>query len=122
MSKIFTTQRPPVRGTNHMISSGHYLASAAGYKILENGGNAIDAGVAAGIVLGITLPHWVSFGGVAPIMIYSSKSNEISTISGVGKWPELASIEYFKSNSKNESHLQLKEQSHLQRVILGLLQ
>jgi len=101
MSKVFTTQRPPVRGTNHMISSGHYLASAAGYKILENGGNAIDAGVAAGIVLGITLPHWVSFGGVAPIMIYSSKSNEISTISGVGKWPELASIEYFKSNSKN---------------------
>ena len=101
MPKVFTTQRPPVRGTNHMISSGHYLASAAGYKILENGGNAIDAGVAAGIVLGITLPHWVSFGGVAPIMIYSSESKEISTISGVGKWPELASIEYFKSNSKN---------------------
>ena len=92
MPKVFTTQRPPVRGTNHMISSGHYLASAAGYKILENGGNAIDAGVAAGIVLGITLPHWVSFGGVAPIMIYSSESKEISTISGVGKWPELASI------------------------------
>ena len=101
MPKVFTTQRPPVRGTNHMISSGHYLASAAGYKILENGGNAIDAGVAAGIVLGITLPHWVSFGGVAPIMIYSSESKEISTISGVGKWPELASIEYFKSNSKD---------------------
>ena len=99
--RVFTTQRPPVRGTNHMISSGHYLASAAGYKILENGGNAVDAGVAAGIVLGITLPHWVSFGGVAPIMIYSSESKEISTISGVGKWPELASIEYFKSNSKN---------------------
>ena len=34
-------------------------------------------------------------------MIYSSESKEISTISGVGKWPELASIEYFKSNSKN---------------------
>ena len=34
-------------------------------------------------------------------MIYSSESKEISTISGVGKWPELASIAYFKSNSKD---------------------
>ena len=38
-------------GVTHMVSAGHYLASAAGYRILEEGGNAIDAGVASGIAM-----------------------------------------------------------------------
>ena len=40
-------------GTTHMVSAGHYLATAAGYRILEQGGNAIDAGVASGIAINI---------------------------------------------------------------------
>ena len=49
MADIFNTLRPPVRGVTHMVATGHYLASAAGYRILEEGGNAIDAGIAAGM-------------------------------------------------------------------------
>ena len=56
-----------------MLSSGHYLASAAGYRILEDGGNAIDAGIASGLALNVLYPHWTSFGGVAPILIYDQK-------------------------------------------------
>ena len=45
--------RPTLMGSTHAVSSGHYLAMAAGYRILEQGGNAIDAGVAAGIAINI---------------------------------------------------------------------
>ena len=40
--------RPVVMGTGHMVVAGHYLAAQAGMQILEAGGNAVDAGVAAG--------------------------------------------------------------------------
>ena len=45
--------RPLLRGQRHMAVAGHYLASQAALQILEAGGNAIDAGVAGGIVLGV---------------------------------------------------------------------
>ncbi len=85
--------RPSVSGVTHMVSSGHYLAAAAGYRILEQGGNAVDAGVASGIVINVTLPHMSSFGGVAPIIIYLAQTNEVVTISGLGRWPKAVSLE-----------------------------
>jgi gamma-glutamyltranspeptidase/glutathione hydrolase len=93
MPTALRSQRPAVRGVTHMAASGHYLATAAAYRILEDGGNAIDAGVAAGIVLGVTLPQWVTFGGVAPVMVYSAESGEVSTVSGLGRWPQSATLE-----------------------------
>jgi gamma-glutamyltranspeptidase/glutathione hydrolase len=71
------------------------LASQAGYEILEAGGNAIDAGVAAGIALGIVHSEMVQFSGVAPIMIYLKDADRFLTISGLGGWPKRASIDYF---------------------------
>ena len=62
--------RPTVSGSTHMVTAGHYLATASGYRILEQGGNATDAGVAAGITLNVVLPQWTNFGGVAPIIIH----------------------------------------------------
>ena len=64
--------RPELRAHTHAISSGHYLATQAGMRILDSGGNAVDAGVAAGICLGILLSDFVSFAGVAPIMVYDA--------------------------------------------------
>ena len=66
---IADSRRPTLYGRRHAISSGHYLASAAGYAILEAGGNAIDAGCAAGIALGVLHANEVNVAGVAPIMI-----------------------------------------------------
>lgn len=92
------SHRPPIMGSKHVVASGHYLASAAGYRILEQGGNAIDAGVATGIVINVVLPDMTSFGGVAPIIIYSARDEKVETISGLGRWPRSASIEHFVKN------------------------
>ena len=97
-----SSYRPSIMGSTHMVSSGHYLAAAAGYRILEEGGNAVDAGVASGIVINVTLPHATSFGGVAPIMIYMAEADEVVTISGLGRWPRAANIEYFQKNTGGE--------------------
>ena len=92
------TYRPPVRGMTHMVSAGHYLAASAGYRILEQGGNAIDAGVASGIVINVTLPNATNFGGVAPIMVYMADTDETKTISGLGRWPKKTSIDSFDND------------------------
>ena len=61
----FTT-RPELRGTFGMVASTHWLASAAGMAVLERGGNAFDAAVAAGFVLQVVEPHLNGPGGEVP--------------------------------------------------------
>lgn len=102
MAQGIDTYRPPIMGVTHMVSAGHYLAAAAGYRILEQGGNAIDAGVASGIAINVVMPENTNFGGVAPIMIYHAASDEIVTISGLGRWPRAASIDYFLQHANGE--------------------
>ena len=93
------TYRPLIAGTTHMVATGHYLATAAAYRILEQGGNATDAGVAAGIALNVTLPQYTSFGGVAPIMVHDAARGTTATISGLGRWPQAASVDYFNQHA-----------------------
>ena len=74
--------RPTIMGTRHMVAACQYLAAEAGFRILEAGGNAIDAGVAGGIALGVVQPEYVNFAGVAPIIIYSAADDRVFTIPG----------------------------------------
>jgi gamma-glutamyltranspeptidase / glutathione hydrolase len=78
--------RPTLYGTRHAVSAGHYLAASAGFAVLEAGGNAIDAGCAAGIALGVVLPDLVNVAGVAPILIRKADGT-VETIAGLGHWP-----------------------------------
>ena len=78
------THHPRIFGTKHMVASANYLAAQTGFEILEAGGNAIDAGVAAGIALGVLQCEYVHFGGVAPIMIQLAETGETVSISGLG--------------------------------------
>ena len=87
------TRRPNVRGRRGAISAGHHLAALAGQRILDRGGNAIDAGVTAGICIGLLLPDLVNVGGVAPIILHHVASGDTQTISGVGRWPKAANVE-----------------------------
>jgi gamma-glutamyltranspeptidase/glutathione hydrolase len=86
VSRTWLAPRPTVHGTRHAVSSGHYLATAAGFAILEAGGNAVDAGCAAGIALAVLHADEVNFGGVAPIMIRTAEGRVV-TIDGLGTWP-----------------------------------
>ena len=87
--------QPMITGARHMISAGHYLAAEAGYAVLRAGGNVVDAGVAAGIALGVVHSDQVQFSGVAPMMIHLADRDETITIAGLGGWPRAARIETF---------------------------
>ncbi|MCC6468966.1 MAG: gamma-glutamyltransferase family protein [Alphaproteobacteria bacterium] len=91
--KFDTAYRPTIQGTRHMVAAGHYMAAQAGFLVLQAGGNAIDAGVAAGITLNIVEPQMCSFTGVAPIMIYLAAEDRLVTIDGLGTWPRRATCE-----------------------------
>jgi gamma-glutamyltranspeptidase/glutathione hydrolase len=97
-SHTMPTHHPRILGTRHMVASANYLAAQTGFEILEAGGNAIDAGVAAGIALGVLQCEYVHFAGVAPIMIHLAETRETVSLSGLGPWPKLASAEWFRQH------------------------
>jgi len=85
-------------GMQGVVASGHYLASLAAQRILDRGGNAIDAGVAAGLCTCVLQTDMVDLAGVAPIIIYLAHEDRVVTISGLGRWPQAASVEYFQKH------------------------
>src|SRR5271154_4490059 len=91
-----SSHRPTIAVTQHAISAGHYLAATAGFDILQAGGNAIDAGCAAGIALGVLQSDLVDVAGVAPIMIYLAEKEEVVTIAGLGPWPKALDPQLFQ--------------------------
>jgi gamma-glutamyltranspeptidase/glutathione hydrolase len=94
----FTT-RPVIQGTRGVVAAGHYLAAAIGMHVLETGGNAIDAGVAAGFALNLTKPQSTGIGGEAPILIYRAGDGpgpRIAAINGQGSAPGRATIDWFR--------------------------
>ena len=88
--------RPLLLGTRHMTVAGHYGAAHAAFAVLESGGNAVDAGVAAGIALGVLQSDLVNVAGVAPIMVYRASQRDVLTISGLGTWPRAVTADFFQ--------------------------
>src|SRR6056297_2788310 len=91
----FTT-RPDLCGTVGMVASTHWLASAAGMAMLERGGNAFDAAVAAGFVLQVVEPHLNGPGGEVPILLYDSGRALTRVVCGQGVAPRAATIDAFR--------------------------
>jgi gamma-glutamyltranspeptidase / glutathione hydrolase len=79
-----------------MVASTHWLASAAGMAVLERGGNAFDAAVAAGFTLQVVEPHLNGPGGEVPSLFYSVDRGEPLTLCGQGVAPAAATIERFR--------------------------
>jgi gamma-glutamyltranspeptidase/glutathione hydrolase len=93
---MFTT-RPELRGTFGMVASTHWLASAAGMAVLERGGNAFDAAVAAGFALQVVEPHLNGPGGEVPILFARAGSDRVEGICGQGVAPAKATIAHYRS-------------------------
>jgi gamma-glutamyltranspeptidase/glutathione hydrolase len=93
-SPPFTT-RPQLAGTFGMVASTHWLASAAGMAALEQGGNAFDAAVAAGLVLQIVEPHMNGPGGEVPVIGFDGARGEAFVLDGQGPAPAAATLAVF---------------------------
>jgi gamma-glutamyltranspeptidase/glutathione hydrolase len=90
------TMFPAVRGTKYMLGAGNSLEVAAGAQILEKGGNAVDAGVAAVLAASITELDHFGLGGEMPLIVKMNGQPPV-VISGVGTAPALATPEFFRS-------------------------
>lgn len=89
--------RPDVRGTSGAVSSDHPLASAAGYEVLRNGGNAVDAAVTMAAVLAVVRPHMNGVGGDAFAIFFDGGTGEVTGMNGSGRAGALATPEFFES-------------------------
>ncbi|WP_405162952.1 gamma-glutamyltransferase family protein [Nocardia sp. NBC_01499] len=87
--------KPELTGTTGAVASTHWLASAAGMRILANGGNAFDAAIAAGFVLQVVEPHFNGPGGDLSIVAHRAKSDDVQAICGQGPMPRAVSIDTF---------------------------
>ena len=75
------------QGKRGVVSSAHPLASEAGIKILESGGNAIDAAITAALMLVLCEPQSTGLFGDAFAIIKSKKAKGIIGLNGSGKAP-----------------------------------
>ncbi len=93
----FTT-RPVILARHGVVTSGHYLASAAGFRILAQGGTAIDAAAATCLVLTLVEPQNAGLGGEAPTLIYSARDRKVYSVCGMGWSPQAFSIGWCRQN------------------------
>jgi gamma-glutamyltranspeptidase/glutathione hydrolase len=92
---VFTT-RPELSGTVGMVASTHWLASSAGMSLLEAGGNAFDAVVAAGFVLQVVEPHLNGPGGEVPVVFTTANDAHPQVLCGQGVAPAGATIAHYR--------------------------
>ncbi|MCU1273225.1 MAG: gamma-glutamyltransferase, partial [Bryobacterales bacterium] len=87
---------PPVRGTHEMVGAANNLEVEAGFRILTQGGNAVDAGVAAVLAAAVTEQARFGIGGEIPVLIKLA-GKPVVAISGIGTAPAKATVEFYKT-------------------------
>jgi len=93
-------QRPPVIGRTAGVSAGHPLTTAAAAEILQQGGNAFDAGVAAMLVGGVIEQDLYGFGGEGLVLVYPRTEGTVTSVVGQGWAPRGATIDWYLSRNK----------------------
>ncbi len=87
--------RPVMMGRNGMISCGHQLGALAGVNVLRDGGNAVDAALAAAFVMAVVKPEASGPGGDLFALVYVKKTGKVEALNSSGPAPARATIEYF---------------------------
>jgi len=96
------TFRPVVRGKRGVVAGGSPLSVEAGLRILQRGGNAVDAGVATILAASVIEFSHFSFGGEVPILI-KLKDQKVAVVEGMGQAPMKATREFFVERSKQQN-------------------
>ena len=89
--------RSAVVARNGMVATSQPLAAQAGLRILQQGGNAIDAAVATAATLAVVEPMMTGPGGDMFALVYTAKTGELAGLNGSGFSPAAADIEFFRS-------------------------
>ena len=85
----------PEISSDYMVVSQNKHATEAGYEVLKNGGNAVDAAVAVGFALAVTLPRAGNLGGGGFILIYNKSKDEVSSIDYRSAAPKSSTSDLF---------------------------
>ena len=116
------TGRPVVYATQGVISSGHYLTSMAGMRMLLDGGNAFDAVAAAAFAAAVVEPiASYSLAAEGVFMLYHAESGDLLSLSGQGTAPGKATIEFYESLGLDEIPTGPGEQAHLSFTVPGIV-
>ncbi|MCW5977864.1 MAG: gamma-glutamyltransferase [Bryobacteraceae bacterium] len=91
-----STWRPVYLGLDGMVATAHYLTAMAGYGMLRDGGNAVDAAAAACFASTVVEPSRSGIGGDAFILIYRAKTREVLFINGGGWAPNRATVKFYQ--------------------------
>ncbi|MBI1982695.1 MAG: gamma-glutamyltransferase, partial [Acidobacteria bacterium] len=98
------TMKPAVAGRRGVVAAGHPLVAEAGMRILQKGGNAVDAGVATVFAASVVEMNGFGSGAECPILIKLAGMPP-AAINGAGIAPELATVEYYKSLRSDDPRL-----------------
>jgi len=98
------TLKPLVMGKRGVVAAGHPLVAEAGLRILEKGGNAVDAGVATLFAASVVEMASFGAGGECPILI-KMKDGPAVAINGDGIAPALATVEFYESLRRDDPRL-----------------
>lgn len=94
--------RSVVMGVNGMVATSHPMATQAGLDVLKQGGNALDAAVAASAVQCVTEPFATGIGGDCFLLYHDSRSGQLFGLNGSGRAPAGATPEAYRSRGLNE--------------------
>jgi gamma-glutamyltranspeptidase / glutathione hydrolase len=89
--------RATAMGLNGVIATPHYLASGAGLRVLQDGGNALDAAVAACAVLGVVWPHMCGLGGDLFLVMFPAGADGPIALNASGRAGAKATPEFVRA-------------------------
>ncbi len=117
------TSRPVVYSNRGVVSSGHYLTSMAGLRMLLSGGNAFDAVVASCFAAAVVEPvASYSLGAEAVFMLYDAESGDLLSLSGQGGAPKKATVEFFRGQGLDEIPTGPGPLAHLSFTVPGVVE
>lgn len=107
--------RSVVMSTHGMVATSHPMATQAGLSVLQSGGNAMDAAIAASAVLCVTEPHATGIGGDCFLLYHEAKTGKLHGLNGSGRAPARATVEEFERRGL----MQVPEQGMLSVIVPG---
>ncbi|MGA2632288.1 MAG: gamma-glutamyltransferase family protein [Terriglobia bacterium] len=103
-SGVAATMKPLVAGRRGAVAAGHPLVAEAGLRILEKGGNSVDAGVATVFAAAVVEMNGFGMGAECPILVKLKDATPVA-INGAGIAPELATVDFYKHLRRDDPRL-----------------